>query len=448
MPANHSCPPHTDHQHQQDQQPQQAKVCSTCNSTLVDPTLIQFHHDPEAVVCLACRERNAQLLSPATTPTPESRQHRIDPLSPYLIRQTAHEAPILHSTRRNQDTLTPAFDTAASTLISSLTSSEQTHSYHGSPSHSSSYSKKSASLSIQCNIITSSNPPRHQSLPLVANSYEATSSRQHSSTPWSPDPFADITRLRIRSRGHHCLYPGASFQGTQKSGRNSYDVNVTIVDVNFAESTLCGYLRIRGLTDDWPELTTYFDAEIIGSRYGFLTQNWGANHHEDMVHWSRFPAFKHIRHEAQRPHLTIEDRDRGAVFMRWKERFLVPDHRVQDINGASFAGFYYVCVDFNPPAAPASPLPTTTARSSSQPAPITVECEEHQILPPSLSGKGEARQRSRRDSSVRRRGPSLTPLAPTVATMSGFYYHQNSEPYQQLSLTHVPERTSSSFEFR
>ena len=45
----------------------------------------------------------------------------------------------------------------------------------------------------------------------------------------SPDPLSDITRLRIRSQGHHCLYPGATFQGTQKSGRNSYDVNVTIV---------------------------------------------------------------------------------------------------------------------------------------------------------------------------------------------------------------------------
>lgn len=44
-----------------------------------------------------------------------------------------------------------------------------------------------------------------------------------------PDPLVDITRLRVRSQGHHCLYPGASFQGTQKSGRNSYDVNVTIV---------------------------------------------------------------------------------------------------------------------------------------------------------------------------------------------------------------------------
>lgn len=97
-------------------------------------------------------------------------------------------------------------------------------------------------------------------------------------------------------------------------------------------------MRIRGLTDDWPELTTYFDAEIIGSRHGFLTQNWGANEQEDMVHWQRFPAFRHVKHELKKPHLTMNDRDRGAVFMRWKERFLVPDHRVQDINGASFAG--------------------------------------------------------------------------------------------------------------
>lgn len=111
-------------------------------------------------------------------------------------------------------------------------------------------------------------------------------------------------------------------------------------DVDFSSSFLCGYLRIRGLTNDWPELTTYFDAEIIGSRYGFLTQKWGANEQEDMVHWQRFPAFRHVKNELRRPHLTMPDRDRGAVFMRWKERFLVPDHRVQDINGASFAGTF------------------------------------------------------------------------------------------------------------
>ena len=29
--------------------------------------------------------------------------------------------------------------------------------------------------------------------------------------------------------------------------------------------------------------------------------------------------------------------------MRWKEYFLVPDHRVREITGASFEGFYYIC---------------------------------------------------------------------------------------------------------
>lgn len=45
----------------------------------------------------------------------------------------------------------------------------------------------------------------------------------------TPDPLADITRIRMRTRANHCLYPGATFEGTQKSGRNSYDVTVTIV---------------------------------------------------------------------------------------------------------------------------------------------------------------------------------------------------------------------------
>jgi len=51
---------------------------------------------------------------------------------------------------------------------------------------------------------------------------------RHEAT-YSPNPLVDITRLRVRSPTHHCLYPGATFTGTQKSGRSSYDVNVTIV---------------------------------------------------------------------------------------------------------------------------------------------------------------------------------------------------------------------------
>lgn len=31
--------------------------------------------------------------------------------------------------------------------------------------------------------------------------------------------------------------------------------------------------------------------------------------------------------------------------MRWKEEFLVPDHRVKEITGASYEGFYYMAFD-------------------------------------------------------------------------------------------------------
>jgi hypothetical protein len=108
--------------------------------------------------------------------------------------------------------------------------------------------------------------------------------------------------------------------------------------VDFPSSSLCGYLYIWGLTDDLPLITTYFDVEIIGSRYGFLTQNWGATEQEDILEWQRFPPFKHVTHLLERPYLTMNSNmDQCVVFMRLKERFLVPDHHVH-VNGVSFAG--------------------------------------------------------------------------------------------------------------
>ncbi|KAJ7685326.1 vacuolar import and degradation protein-domain-containing protein [Mycena polygramma] len=351
--------------------------CSSCHCQ-VDPA---SDAQPDALVCAGCR---AHLLAALTILVPDPRPERP------CIDTRPRDPPLPRRQRPCDDPQDPPLQAVPSP------------SYRPAPPV---YSKPAASVFVQPQFA----PPRHHAK--------------------GADPLTDITRLRVRAQTHHCLYPGASFQGTQKSGRNSYDVNVTIVDVDFASSFLCGYLRIRGLTDDWPELTTYFDAEIIGSRYGFLTQNWGATEQADMVHWSRFPAFRHVKSELKKPHLTMPDRDRGAVFMRWKERFLVPDHRVQDINGASFAGFYYVCVDFNP-------APTHPDEGDS---PAAAEPEEAMASP-----QPAPPPKKRRDSSVRRAISS----GPRPALMSGFYFHQNSEPYQQLTLSHLPERTSSSFEFR
>ncbi|KAF2199933.1 hypothetical protein GQ43DRAFT_464401 [Delitschia confertaspora ATCC 74209] len=137
------------------------------------------------------------------------------------------------------------------------------------------------------------------------------------------------------------LRPGSRFEGNQTSSQQKYDVQVEIKYVDMKESFLCGYLRIQGLTKDHPSLTTYFEGEIIGNKYSFVTQHpeWGSTEQVDRQHWGRFPAYKPLA-----KHSSPKDLLKGEhLFMRWKEYFLVPDHRVRTINGASFEGFYYIC---------------------------------------------------------------------------------------------------------
>ncbi|KAI0447150.1 vacuolar import and degradation protein-domain-containing protein [Xylaria telfairii] len=183
------------------------------------------------------------------------------------------------------------------------------------------------------------------------------------------------------------LRPGSKFHGTQQSERQVYDVQVEIKYVDMRESFLCGYLKIQGLTEDNPTLTTYFEGEIIGSRYDFLTKHegWGATEKIDLNHWGKFSAFRQYSKQVRKGvAVTIPNlAQRENIFMRWKEHFLVPDHRVTSINGASFEGFYYIC--FNQ----------------------------------------------------------------KEASVSGIYFHSKSEKFQQLELKHVEDRGCfSALEFR
>ncbi|KAL3961549.1 hypothetical protein ACCO45_003072 [Purpureocillium lilacinum] len=163
----------------------------------------------------------------------------------------------------------------------------------------------------------------------------------------SPSMGSDVPNLRaIPTLPSSYLRPGSKFHGTQQSERQVYDVQVEIKHVDMRESFLCGYLRIQGLTEDHPTLTTFFEGEIIGSKYGFETlhEDWGASYKTDMSHWGKFSAFRPLHKQARKGRVTIHDvAQRENIFMRWKEHFLVPDHRVRTITGASFEGFYYIC---------------------------------------------------------------------------------------------------------
>ncbi|EPS42796.1 hypothetical protein H072_3193 [Dactylellina haptotyla CBS 200.50] len=142
------------------------------------------------------------------------------------------------------------------------------------------------------------------------------------------------------------LRPGSRFEGTQQSDKQTYTVNVEIKHVDMRESFLCGYLCIQGLTQDNPTLTTYFEGEMIGNKYAFKTKNktWGANEKIDLQHWGRFPAYRPFSKTSKPKDFHNKDfGEQEHIFMRWKEYFLVPNHRVKELTGASFDGFYYIC---------------------------------------------------------------------------------------------------------
>lgn len=140
------------------------------------------------------------------------------------------------------------------------------------------------------------------------------------------------------------LYNGSCFKGYQKSKGNSYEVEVVLQHVDEENCYLCGYLKITGLTSEFPTLTTFFDAEIISKKYPFLTRKWDADEDVDRKHWGRFSAFEEYQKTFNSDDFSYDALEKSDfVFMRWKEHFLVPDHTIRDINGASFAGFYYIC---------------------------------------------------------------------------------------------------------
>jgi len=66
-----------------------------------------------------------------------------------------------------------------------------------------------------------------------------------------------------------------------------YIAFVPLQHVDEENSYLCGYLKIKGLTEEFPTLTTFFDGEIISKKYPFLTRKWDADEDVDKKHWVR-----------------------------------------------------------------------------------------------------------------------------------------------------------------
>jgi hypothetical protein len=224
MPSEHNGQPPQDHVQAQ------VKHCSQCCRPLItEPGNAVFFDPNDATnVCTLCRDQvPSERMSLGDTHSlcdeNESQIVRIVPrIAPaYDLAVLSHNGTHIQDERPLGNDIVMA---ETSTIIGtqSAISPEPVTPFRHSPTPP---ARQPATLRIVCDNVSSTRAAEPQVRALGTSGH----SQPCTSPPSSPDPLVDITRIRVRSRGHHCLYPGASFQGTQKSGRNSYDVNVTIV---------------------------------------------------------------------------------------------------------------------------------------------------------------------------------------------------------------------------
>ena len=285
MPAEHP-PPHS--QQQQEQNQQQIKVCSSCHRPLsgdsaTTPFLLHDGEDASdtSIVCPPCRTRILAVRIEAPPVSAARGEVLFAQVERELRRRQAslqtgeNEANALHLPvesitahsaeqyqQQHQQTSRDEEDVEMSSSVATrpqpvLAPSESFHRpsfLEGSSydSVSSLPTRKALTVVVNhgaaCNQNQAPAPATHS--PVSANHWASPTRDRALPSHYAsahPDPLVDITRLRVRSQGHHCLYPGAIFQGTQKSGRNSYDVSVTIVVSIFPGHSHCRDLFLKVL---------------------------------------------------------------------------------------------------------------------------------------------------------------------------------------------------------
>lgn len=223
-------------QHQDPHPQPQVKLCSSCRSPLsLDQDPAYFFPDSDAndhlMLCRLCKER--YLPQTIQQQSHDVSQYPVIPQDPHPLH--SHPPHPTNNDAPRASTIDSSVSEPAPVIESSPSAQPPTHispSDRPSPLKVAHESLVSSAPSKRAKLaITSLTPDGLRSA--VSSTHSVSPSVRSSDTPLqhlpTPDPSVDITRIRVRSQGHHCLYPGATFQGTQKSGRNSYDVTVSIV---------------------------------------------------------------------------------------------------------------------------------------------------------------------------------------------------------------------------
>ncbi|GME81364.1 unnamed protein product [Ambrosiozyma monospora] len=261
---------------------------------------------------------------------------------------TPQQSPSTHKTLSVRDTSSPSNSSLIKQLKNDLKSKQHQHNHSQQEQHKHKQITKKQKLDKDNKSSNTKNSDDVDDVDMDDDDVQEANDAQIQLVHKQPI-IRDFFKKSNSERTTSFLRPFSSFVGSQESGRATYEVKVDLKEVDLSRSHLCGFLTIHGLTDSHPEITTFFKGEIIGPHYSFYTDHemWGSTKGDDLQHWGRFPSWRNLDFDPDfdfaNDHIYQNAYNNEYLYMRWKELFLVPDAKIKDIRGASFAGFYYVC---------------------------------------------------------------------------------------------------------
>ncbi|WUR04933.1 glucose-induced degradation protein 4-like protein [Vairimorpha necatrix] len=120
------------------------------------------------------------------------------------------------------------------------------------------------------------------------------------------------------------LENGSKYSGRQLSSTGSFNLVMKIDNLNLDENIMCGTLNIYKSNSKIIQISTYFEARVIGSEMATKLKDLES----DGVNWEKFPEFSKGGDE--------------CLYFRIKELFILPNMNLEQ-GEASIDGFYYCC---------------------------------------------------------------------------------------------------------
>jgi len=156
--------------------------------------------------------------------------------------------------------------------------------------------------------------------------------------PSPPPPHGTSQAGAARS----LLHSGSRFRGMLKCKGEAYEAELRLQHVRLEQNFLNGTLTVTRPQGDADVI--FFTAEIISAQHPFLTRKWEADEEVDRKHWGKFKSFYHIMKSFNDDGFDYAKHNEHGefVYMRWKERHVVPAQGARPAKYGSVDGFYYV----------------------------------------------------------------------------------------------------------